>query len=291
MLKKKILILGSTGMLGSQITKYFHNINKYDIVCVIRDKKKFNLLKIKYKNMKIILCNLDNTKKLEKIIKKNNPDCLINCVGMVKQIINSNNRKLTYFLNVTIPKKLSKLATTQNFKLVHFSTDCVFSGSKGNYTEKDKPDCKDYYGITKLKGEVQSNNTINLRTSIIGHELNTKNGLLEWFMNSRKKVYGFKDVIFSGLTTLEVAKFLNEYIIKKNVIKSGLFHLSSKPINKFSLLKKISKIYNKDILIIPKNTIKCDRSLNSNKLKKIIKYKDKSWQKMLIELKHEHLIK
>jgi dTDP-4-dehydrorhamnose reductase len=289
MLKKKIMIIGSTGMLGSQITRYFYKTKKYNIICIIRNKKKFNLLKIKNDKLNIIICNLVNIKKLEKLIKKNKPDYLINCVGMVKQIMNSSNRKLTYFLNVIIPKRLSKLALSQNFKLIHFSTDCVFSGTKGNYSEKNKPDCKDFYGITKLKGEVKSNNTINLRTSIIGHELNTKVGLLEWFMDSKKKVYGFKKAVFSGLTTLEIAKFLDVYIIKKDTIKSGLFHLSSKPINKFSLLKLISKIYNKNILITPETSNKCDRSLNSNKLKRIVKYKSKSWQKMLIELKHEYL--
>ena len=283
------MIIGSTGMLGSQITKYLSETERYDIFCIIRNKKKFNLLKIKKNRLNVILCNLVNTKKLENLIKKNQPDYLINCVGMVKQIMNSNNKKLTYFLNVTIPKKLSKLALNQNFKLIHFSTDCVFSGSKGNYSEKNKPDCIDFYGITKLKGEVKSKNTINLRTSIIGHELNTKIGLLEWFMHSKKKVYGFKSAIFYGLTTLEIAKFLDLYIIKKNIVKYGLFHLSSKPINKFNLLKIISKIYKKKILITPENSIKCDRSLNSSKLKKIVKYKSKSWQKMLIELKDEYL--
>jgi len=289
MLKKNIMIIGSTGMLGSQITSYFCKIKDYNIICVIKNKKKFSLLKIKHDKLNVKVCNLVDIKKLEKLVKKNKLDYLINCVGMVKQIMNSDNRKLTYFLNVTIPKKLSKLASSQNFKLIHFSTDCVFSGTKGNYSEKNKPDCKDFYGITKLKGEVKSNNTINLRTSIIGHELNTKIGLLEWFLDSKKKVYGFKNTIFSGLTTLEIAKFLDTYIIRKNKIKSGLFHLSSKPINKFSLLKIISKIYNKNILITPENSIKCDRSLNSSKLKKIVKYKSKSWQKMLIELKHEYL--
>jgi len=276
-------------MLGSQIARYFYNIKKYNIVYVIRNKKKFNLLNIKDNKSNIFLCDLDNVKKLEKIIKINKPDYLINCVGMVKQIMNSNNRKLTYFLNVTIPKKLNKLALCHNFKVIHFSTDCVFSGADGNYSEKKTPDCKDFYGITKLKGEVKSSNTINLRTSIIGHEIDTEIGLLEWFLNSKKKVYGYKNATFSGLTTLEIAKFLDIYIIKKNLVKSGLYHLSSKPINKLSLLKMIAKIYNKNILIIPKNTIKCDRSLNSKKLKKIVKYKDKSWHKMLIELKHEYL--
>lgn len=290
MLKKKIIVLGATGMLGSQITRYLNKANNYHIICIIRDKKKFKLLNIKNKKfLTVIYCNLDNSKKIEKIIKKIKPDYLINCVGMVKQIMSPKNKKLTYFLNVKIPKYLSKFALNQNFQLIHFSTDCVFSGKKGNYSEISKTDCIDYYGITKLKGEIRSNNTINLRTSIVGHELNTKIGLLEWFMFSTKKVYGFKNSIFSGLTTLEIAKFLDNYIIKKSLLKSGVFHLSSKPINKFNLLKMIARIYKKKILIIPENSVKCDRSLNSNKLKKIVKYKSKSWKRMLTELRYEYL--
>ena len=290
MLRKKIIILGATGMLGSQITRFFYNTNNYHILCIIRDKKKFNLLNLNSNKFLNVICeSLNDTKNIEKTIKKFKPDYLINCVGMVKQIMNSKNKRLTYFVNVIIPKTLSKFALNQNFKLIHFSTDCIFSGNKGNYKENNKPDCTDYYGITKLKGEIKSKNTINLRTSIIGHELNTKIGLLEWFMSSTKKVYGFKNSIFSGLTTLEISKFLDSYIISKNSIKSGIFHLSSNPINKFDLLKMISKIYNKKIAIIPKNNVKCDRSLNSNKLKKAINYKKKSWNKMLIELRHEYL--
>ena len=290
MLKQKIVIIGSTGMLGSQITRYFYKTNKYHLTCIVRDEKKFHLLKLKKNNfLSLNICDLNNFKDLQKIIQTIQPDYIINCVGMVKQIMNSKNKKLTYFLNVTIPKKLSKLVKNEKTKFIHFSTDCVFSGAKGYYSERSKPDCKDFYGITKLKGEIKSNNTINLRTSIIGHELNTKIGLLEWFMSSKKKVYGFKNSIFSGLTTLEIAKFLDHYIIRKKLIKSGLFHLSANPINKFKLLNMISTIYKKKILIIPKNNVKCDRSLNSNKLKKIVKYKSKNWNKMLTELRLENL--
>ena len=290
MLKKKIIILGATGMLGSQITRFFYNTNNYHILCIIRNKKKFNLLNLNSNKFLHVICiSFNDTKNIEKTIKNFKPDYLINCVGMVKQIMNSKNKKLTYFLNVTIPKNLSKLIKNEKTKFIHFSTDCVFSGAKGYYSERSKPDCQDFYGITKLKGEIKSNNTINLRTSIIGHELNTKIGLLEWFMSSKKKVYGFKNSIFSGLTTLEIAKFLDHYIIRKKLIKSGLFHLSANPINKFKLLNLISTIYKKKILIIPKNNVKCDRSLNSNKLKKIVKYKSKNWEKMLTEMRLENL--
>ena len=251
-IKTKILILGATGMLGSQVCKYFYNKKKYATICVVRSRKKFNLLNSPgKKKIKAAFLDLQSLKKTKKMILKLQPDYLINCVGMVKQIMNKQNKKETFFLNTKLPKVLSDLAKSENFKFIHFSTDCVFSGKRGHYRENDVSDCKDYYGKTKYLGENDSINTINLRTSIIGHELNTKIGLLEWFLSSKKKVFGFKNAIFSGLTTLEIAKILEKHIINKNVIKFGTFHISSKPINKYNLLKMISKIYKKDILIVP----------------------------------------
>ena len=198
-------------------------------------------------------------------------------------------KKETLFLNTKLPNALSDLAKSVNFKFIHFSTDCVFSGKKGNYTEKDISDCVDYYGKTKYLGENNSINTINLRTSIIGHELNTKIGLLEWFLSSKKKVFGFKKAIFSGLTTLEIAKIVEKHIINKNVIKYGTFHISSKPISKYDLLKMISKIYKKNILITPNYNIKCNRALNSNKFRKVTGYDRKNWKEMLVELRKNYL--
>ena len=289
-IKIKILILGGTGMLCSQVCKYFYNKKKYATICVVRSRKKFNLLNSSgKKKIKATFLDLQSLKKTKKMILKLQPDYLINCVGMVKQIMNKQNKKETFFLNTKLPKVLSDLAKSENFKFIHFSTDCVFSGKRGHYRENDVSDYKDYYGKTKYLGENDSINTINLRTSIIGHELNTKIGLLEWFLSSKKKVFGFKNAIFSGLTTLEIAKILDKHIINKNVIKFGTFHISSKPINKYNLLKMISKIYKKDILIVPNYNIKCNRALNSSKFKKITGYNRKNWNEMLIELRKNYL--
>ena len=289
-IKTKILILGATGMLGSQVCKYFYNKKKYATICVARSRKKFTLLNSTgKKKIKATFLDLQSLKKTKKMILKLQPDYLINCVGMVKQIMNKQNKKETFFLNTKLPKVLNDLAKSENFKFIHFSTDCVFSGKRGHYRENDVSDCKDYYGKTKYLGENDSINTINLRTSIIGHELNTKIGLLEWFLSSKKKVFGFKNAIFSGLTTLEIAKILDKHIINKNVIKFGTFHISSKPINKYNLLKMISKIYKKNILIVPNYSIKCNRALNSSKFKKITGYNRKNWKEMLIELRKNYL--
>ena len=133
-IKIKILILGGTGMLGSQVCKYFYNKKKYATICVVRSRKKFNLFNSpRKKKIKAIFLDLQSLKKTKKMILKLQPDYLINCVGMVKQIMNKQNKKETFFLNTKLPKVLSDLAKSENFKFIHFSTDCVFSGKRGHY--------------------------------------------------------------------------------------------------------------------------------------------------------------
>ena len=145
-------------------------------------------------------------------------------------------------------------------RLIHFSTDCIFSGSKGFYSENDIPDPTDIYGRSKLLGELNLENTLTIRKSVIGHELVSRKGLLEWFLNQNRPVQGYKNVIFSGLTVLELAKFLDKYIFPRSDLK-GILNISGESISKFDLLKIISDIYNKSIEIIPNQSIKINRNL------------------------------
>ena len=196
-----------------------------------------------------------------------------------------NNKKNIYLLNKTYPQKISNLAEIFKFKFIHFSTDCVFNGKKGNYLEKQIPNAKDIYGISKAEGEPSSRNkqSLILRTSFIGHEIIGNYSLLDWFINSPKKVYGFSKFYFNGLTTLEISRFLKK-IINKNIFYNGLYHFSGKKINKYELLKKINHIYklNKKISAISKPKI--NRTLNNLKFKKKYKYNTKNWDKLLNDL-------
>ena len=167
--------------------------------------------------------------------------------------------------------------------MIHFSTDCVFSGSKGNYKENDLADAHDLYGRSKFLGEVYYSNTLTLRTSVIGHEIESGHNLLNWFLKQNKPVTGFKNAIFSGLTTLQIAKILHRFIIPNKRIE-GLYHLSGKKINKYDLLKLIKKVYQKDIKINTNHNMIIDRSLNSNALQKITGYKPTSWFKNIKEM-------
>ena len=279
---KKILILGSTGMMGSTISKLIKNDKRFQVLCTYRNYNKIKLIKLKKNQIKKI--DINNFKSLKKIISDFNPDYLVNCIGLIKQLITKTNNNEARYLNFIIPQKLSKLAKVKKFKIIHLSTDCVFSGRKGNYRESDKPDAVDYYGMSKYKGEIKSKYVLNIRTSIIGHEINTKFSLLNWFL-SQKKVSGFNRAYFSGLTTLELSKIILKELIIRNKISNGLFHISGPKINKFDLLKIIKKIYKTKTSINIDNSYKIDRSLNSIKFRKKVNLKITKWPNMIKELK------
>ena len=281
---KKVLILGISGLLGNSIFTYFINKKSFKIVGVNRKNKKFN------KNSKLIqiIEKIDDQKSLRNIIKKNNPDYLINCIGIVKNSTNPKSILETFYVNSILPKYIEKLSEIYNFKLIHISTDCVFKGDKGNYDESYFPDAEDIYGISKSLGECDNKSSLTIRTSIIGHSDRDKRGLLEWFLSQKKPIRGYNKAFFSGFTTLELAKIIHNNIIKENNFQSGIFHLSSKKISKFDLLKKINKLYKKNIRIVNDKKFVIDRSLKSTMFKKKIKYKTKNWDQMLFELKEFH---
>ena len=277
---KRILILGSTGMMGSTISKLIQNDKRFKILCTYKNYRKIKLIKLK-KNQKKKL-NVFDFNELKRIIFRFKPDYIINCVGLIKQLSNKQNINKTKFLNTNLPRKLSIIAKNKNFKIIHLSTDCVFSGKKGNYKESDKCDATDLYGISKFKGEVVSKFVLNIRTSIIGHELKSSNSLLNWFL-IQKKINGFKKAFFSGLTTFELSNIIINEIIIKNKISNGLFHISGPKISKLNLLKIVKRIYKRKTIINIDNSFKIDRSLNSNKFTKLINIKKKSWANMIKE--------
>lgn len=161
--------------------------------------------------------------------------------------------------------------------MIHVSTDCVFSGAKGNYSESDPSDAEDLYGKSKYLGEIIDRvHVCTLRTSIIGHELGRSVALLEWFLSQTNMVSGYNKVIFSGLPTVEIAKIIGDIILPDDTLH-GLFNISSEPISKYDLLNIIKNVYKKNIHINMDNTIFCDRSLNSTKFQTRTGYRPPDW--------------
>ena len=282
MTKKKILILGANGLLGSRIFINLSKIPKLNVVGMVRNKINHPLFK---KNTKII-SNIDikNLKKLEDKIRSLKPDYIINCIGITNKKINENKNSESVFVNSFLPHYLDRISSEYKFKLIHISTDCVFAGKRKSYSEKNLSDVKDIYGLSKFIGEVKDTKNLTIRTSIIGHELNEKNGLVEWFL-SQKKVFGFKNVIYSGVTTNELSEILVQCIMRLDL--KGLYQVSSKPISKYDLLKLIANIYKKNIKIKKNTSVRKKLVLNSTKFTKKTKYRVKSWVKQINIMKKE----
>ena len=264
-------------MLGSKLFEEFLKKN-YKVRGSTRSiPKKF----IKYKANIDLNIDVEDITNLKKKIIKFKPNIIVNCIGVIKQKILSLEEKNIFYINSIFPHEVYKISKMINSKIIHFSTDCVFDGKKGNYTEDSLPNAEDIYGFSKALGELDFNNSLTIRTSIIGHELQSKNSLLEWFLQlNQKKCYGFTDAYFSGLTTIEIFNFIEKFILENKKI-NGIYHLSASKISKFNLLKKISKIYSKKIQIIKNNDLKIDRSLNSRKIKKLVKYESPSWDNLI----------
>jgi dTDP-4-dehydrorhamnose reductase len=213
------------------------------------------------------------------------PDMVINCVGIVKQLADANDPLIALPINSLLPHRLARLAQVAGARLVHMSTDCVYSGSKGFYVEADLPDAYDLYGRSKLLGEVDYPNAITLRTSIIGHELSGNRSLIDWFLSQTGEVQGYTNAIFSGLPTVEIARIIHEYVIPNSHLH-GLYHVSAEPISKYDLLSLVAKEYGKEIAIRAKNDFVIDRSLNSERFRSATGFVPDSWVQ-LIHRMHE----
>ena len=281
--KCRLLLFGATGMLGFSLYRYFSNKFDYEVSVAIRNIEDITQFKnINSKNIHIF--NINQKSSIFDIFSSVYPDIVINCVGVIKQIDFTNRYDEVLIVNSIFPKLLEKISCDYNFRLIHFSTDCVFSGSRGMYKESDFSDATDLYGLSKFLGEVSGQKSLTLRTSIIGHEYKTTHSLLSWFLSQKDTVSGYCNAVFSGLPTIEIAKILDKLIIpNKNLV--GLYHLSADPINKYELLKLIAKIYKVNINIISADTPNINRSLNSDRFRLATGFLPRPWEDMIINMK------
>jgi dTDP-4-dehydrorhamnose reductase len=211
------------------------------------------------------------------------PELVINCIGLVKQHPLSNDPLSVIELNARLPHRLSLVCRTAGIRMIHISTDCVFSGKKGNYTEDSVSDAEDLYGRSKYLGEVSYLHTLTLRTSIIGRELHTRYGLTEWFLSQRQSVKGYKRAIFTGFTTQAFARILLNHVIP-NANLCGVWQVASQPISKYEVLKLINKAYGRGIDIQPDETFVCDRSLDCSRFRAATGFVPPSWEEMICEM-------
>lgn len=212
------------------------------------------------------------------------PELVINCIGLIKQVGHiARDPLFSLSINSVFPHRVSMICRAAKIRMIHISTDCVFSGKKGNYSETDQSDAEDLYGRTKFLGEVSYPHTITLRTSIIGRELKTHLGLIEWFLAQQGTINGFKKAIFTGFTTDEISRIIMNYVIP-NPGLSGLYHVSSDPISKYDLLQLARTAFKKEIEILPDDLFFCDRSLDSTHFRQDTGYTPPSWNTMMEEM-------
>lgn len=268
---KNILILGASGMAGHMI---YNHLKAQDDLHVV------GTTHTNFLDDNCISLNVFDTQKVERILNKLNPDIVINCVGSLIRESKISPDK-TIFCNAYFPHFLKGITKNINAKLIHISTDCVFSGNKGSYTEADMKDAADIYGLSKSLGEIEDKDNLTIRTSIIGPELKKNGeGLFHWFMGQSQTVNGYKSSYWSGVTTLELAKFIR-WIIDNPI--TGLVHLTNgKSISKYDLLQKINTIYNKRITIQSNKDYFCDKSLVKSER---MDYLVRSYAEMLVEQK------
>ena len=283
----KILIVGATGMLGYSLFKNLSDYSHLDVYGSVRNIKGKEHFFTGYIEKLFMGVKVGNIDLIDGVIVKLKPDVVINCIGLIKQHAISKQHVDAIYINSLLPHQIASLCDKNNAKFIHFSTDCVFSGQKGNYTEQDIPDAQDLYGKSKRLGEVDYDPHLTFRTSIIGHELTTNVSLIDWFLSQNGKTKGFSKAIFSGLPTCVIARFLVENILPSQNL-TGLYQLSAEPIDKFNLLKLVAGIYGKDIEIEESTDFVIDRSLNSEKLKKTIKFIVPSWEVIISEMNSDY---
>lgn len=276
----KILILGVSGMLGSAVYRYLCSNTIHTIFGTMRSEGGKYLTP--FKNGKIFeSVDVLRSDELIGCINKVQPDVVINCVGLIKQVQKANDPLHVLPINSIFPHRLEKVCMLARSRLIHISTDCVFSGKKGAYQETDVSDAEDLYGKSKFIGELREfDHSVTLRTSIIGHELRSGNSLVEWFLSQSGEVKGYKNAIFSGVPTIELARIISDFVIDKPEL-SGLYHVSADPIDKYSLLKLISEVYGKDIEIVADTELCIDRSLDSSRFRLLTGYNPLSWKQLI----------
>jgi dTDP-4-dehydrorhamnose reductase len=276
----RVLILGASGMLGNAVLRCFSEMADAAVFGTVRTEGSVKLFDADLRDLIVPGVDVTNFEDLCRVLDRVRPTLVINCIGIVKQLEASDDVLTAVPLNVMLPHRLARLCALMNARLVHISTDCVFSGETGAYKESDFPDAHDVYGRTKLLGEVDYPNAITLRTSIIGRELVGSRSLLCWFLSQRDRVNGYTNAIFSGLPTDELARVIRDVVVPKPELR-GLFHVAAKPIDKFSLLKLVAEIFNLQIDIIPSADLRIDRSLCAAKFESATGYVAPEWSDLI----------
>lgn len=284
---EKVLVLGVSGMLGHVLFSALAERPGLDVSGTARRAEGLSR-RFPPELAGRVRGNVDadDFAAVRRVLAEAAPDVVVNCIGVVKQLPGASDPVTAISVNALFPHRLAAACGEAGARMIHFGTDCVFSGSRGSYAESDPPDAADLYGRSKLLGEAVGPRCVTLRTSIVGHELSGRHGLVEWFLAQEGTVRGFGGAIFSGFPTVEMARIVAEFVIPNREL-SGLFHVSSDPISKHDLLHLVAARYGKGIVIERDDAFRCDRSLDSSRFRGATGYRPPPWTDLVAKM-HDH---
>lgn len=281
-----VLILGGTGMLGHAMLRLLSAEPGLHVSATVRTAAAKRQLPPALASRLVSGVDVESTDTLSQLFAQVRPDVVINCVGLIKQLASANDPLAALPINALLPHRLARLCDVARARLIHISTDCVFSGSRGRYVESDTADATDLYGRSKHLGEVCYPHTITLRTSIIGEELDGGvNGLVGWFLSQTGSVKGFTKAVFSGLPTVELARVVRDHVLPRPDLQ-GLYHVATQPIAKADLLALVARVYARQIQIVPDDSLVIDRSLDATRFRQATGYIPPEWP-ALVEAMHQ----
>ncbi|MCB0415284.1 MAG: sugar nucleotide-binding protein [Bdellovibrionales bacterium] len=284
----KVVVLGAGGMLGHKLTLYLRR--EFKVITTTRGSyHEYSHLHIFNKDDHISNFDVLNEKHLFQLLDDQMPDAIINCIGMTTRKITNDLSPMVIKINSVLPHQLESWACKNRKKVIHFSTDCVFSGQRGNYKEDDLSDVQDLYGMSKRLGEIESRCSLTIRSSIIGQEIAHFTELISWIISQKgQTVKGYKNAFYTGVTTNYMAYFVREFL-RQRLELYGLYQLASPKISKYDLIELVNNKLELDIKITPDEGYKADKSLDGSRLFEAVKNVDKpDWNTMIDELKWEH---
>jgi dTDP-4-dehydrorhamnose reductase len=276
------MVVGATGTLGHRLCLEWGD--RFECFGTMREPVPEPVAELLAATTLIAGVTADAPESLRPALEQARPDVVVNCVGAVKQAEAGQQAIPAIRINSLFPHQLAALCREHSVRMVQVSTDCVFSGSRGNYSEDDVPDATDIYGRSKLLGEVAGEGFLTLRTSLIGRELRGALGLLEWLISKRGgTVRGFSRAVFSGFTTKALAAEI-AHLIEGHPELDGVWHLAAQPIDKLTLLSMLDDALQLGIEITPDEDVAIDRSLDSSRLCSVTGRQPRGWDEMVDEL-------
>jgi dTDP-4-dehydrorhamnose reductase len=279
---QRVLVVGGNGLLGNAVVRVLANDPSLRVQCTMRSSAVGDRIRAGVPVEVLSPVDAERLEDLESAFDRAQPAVVINCVGATKHVDTGNDASAAYLVNAVLPHVLATLCATRGARLIHVSTDCVFSGRKGMYSESDEPDAEDVYGRSKSAGEVRYRHALTMRTSIIGHEIGTHRSLVEWFMR-QTQCRGFGRAVFSGFPTVTLARIIRDVVIPKPSLH-GLYHVAAPAINKFDLLSKIAKTYSLPVAISPDDSFVIDRSLDGRRFAAETGFASPGWDDLIEEM-------